>query len=140
MRRPWAFVLIVLLMLSVLVNISLAYDMARPDHRDIDLIGGRDESANVDDKAAVSIGVEVHSYENHSENPPYYGHDGLMFRVFAASNVRKGIEYEYSIISSLDGYWYAPTEQLLTCSTRENSANNSPTKKNDTKYKIRSRF
>jgi len=93
-------------MLSGVVNISLASLSVERPSRTVDPTDYRDENANVCGDAAVSIGVNIHSYHENSGDPPYYGNDGLMFTVFTASNVRKGIEYEYSIISNLNGYWY----------------------------------
>jgi len=106
-----SILLISLFLLPEAVNISFAYTMERPS-RTIERIGQRDENAtNVGDEAVVGMGVHVATYR---ENPdptegPYYGKDGICFRVIATANTRKGIEYDYFTVP-ISPYWVETTK------------------------------
>lgn len=109
MRKLLSIFLISLFLLSEAVNISFAYTIERPP-RSIDSIGQREENATVDDEAAVGIGVDIHEYRENPAAPPYGGKDGVMFRVIATANTRKGIEYDYSTVP-ISPYWVEATSQ-----------------------------
>jgi hypothetical protein len=108
MRKLLSIFLISLFLLSEAVNISFAYTIERPP-RSIDSIGQREENATVNDEAAVGIGVDIHEYRENPAAPPYGGKDGVMFRVIATANTRKGIEYDYSTVP-ISPYWVEATK------------------------------
>jgi len=60
------------------------------------------ENASTNDEASVGIGVFIASYEENANFWPFEpGRDGLIFRVAATANTRKGITYNHYTVDSL---------------------------------------
>jgi len=111
--RKLLTILLIIFLLSEAVNISFAYTMERPP-RTIDSIGQRDENATVDDEAAVGIGVDIHEYRENAAGAPYTGKDGVLFRVIATANTRKGIDYDYYTCQTFTQWVEATTPTNIT--------------------------
>jgi len=107
MRKLWSLLLITLFILSQLVTIAFAYEMQRPSQDYT--IDQHDENAKTDNEASVGIGVHIYKYYENDISEPFYGNDGVKFRVVATANTRKGIEYDwYNCPAS--AYWVEATK------------------------------